>query len=198
MTPYLDILGVDECEALAQRITNGDRAAEAELVRSYCDCVFAMALTRTHDREAARELMDDVLMAVITALRHGTVKKGSRLGGFVHGTAVNIINGYFRASRRRPRTVSLNPDLSIVDPSDEYERMDRRRVAMDALAMVDERDKQILRLILIDGLKPGEVATRLRISSALVRQRKCRALRAITLFAAGDCNGYKARRMLRR
>ena len=65
MTPYVDILGVGECEALAQRITQGDRAAEAELVRSYCDCVFAMALTRTHDREAARELMDDVLMAVI-------------------------------------------------------------------------------------------------------------------------------------
>jgi RNA polymerase sigma factor (sigma-70 family) len=197
VTAYLETLGIDECEALAQRITKGDRAAEAELVRAYCDCVFAMALTRTRDREAARELMDDVMMAVITALRHGTVRKGSRLGGFVHGTAVNIINGYFRARRRRPRTVSLNPDVFIADPNDEYERLDRRRVAMDALTMVDERDKQILRLILIDGLKPGEVAIRLRISPALVRQRKCRALRAITMFAAGESSGFKARRLLR-
>ena len=198
MAPYLDILGADDSAALAQRIEQGDRAAESELVRVYCDCVFAMALLRTHDRDAARELMDDVMMAVITALRHGAVRNGRRLGGFVHGTTVNIIKGYFRSRGRRPRTISLNSDLSIEDPTDDYERMDRRLVALEALALLDERDRQVLHLSLIVGMKSGEIATKLQMSPALVRQRKCRALRTITLLVSDGSSGYKARRMLRR
>jgi RNA polymerase sigma factor (sigma-70 family) len=195
--PYLDILGADDSAALARRIEQGDRAAESELVRLYCDCVFAMALLRTHDREAARELMNDVMMAVITALRHGAVRNGRRLGGFVHGTAANIIKGYFRSRGRRPRTISLSPDLSVEDPTDDYERLDRRVIALEALALLDERDRQILELSLVAGMKPGEIATRLQMSPALVRQRKCRALRAITLLVSDGSSGYKARRMLR-
>ena len=197
MAPQNNVEGVDDNEALAQRIMKGDRAAEAELVGLYCDCVFAMALSRTRNRDAARELMDDVLMAVITALRHGSVRNTAQLGGFVRGTAANIINGYIRASRRAPRTVSLNPDAAGSDPTDEYERQDRRDLAFDALALLNARDRQILQLSLVEGLKPGEIATRLGISSVLVRQRKCRALRAIVVYLHDDAPGYVARRMLR-
>lgn len=197
MAPQNNVEGVDDNEALAQRISMGDRAAEAELVGLYCDCVFAMAMSRTRNRDAARELMDDVLMAVITALRHGSVRNTAQLGGFVRGTAANIINGYIRAARRAPRTVSLNPDAAGSDPTDEYERQDRRDLAFDALALLNARDRQILQLSLVEGLKPAEIASRLGTSSVLVRQRKCRALRAIVVYLDDDSRSYVARRMLR-
>jgi RNA polymerase sigma factor (sigma-70 family) len=197
VAPQNNVEGVDDNEALAQRIMKGDRAAEAELVGLYCDCVFAMALSRTRNRDAARELMDDVLMAVITALRHGSVRNTAQLGGFVRGTAANIINGYIRAARRAPRTVSLGPDAAGNDPTDEYERQDRRDLAFEALALLNARDRQILQLSLLEGLKPAEIAARLGTSSVLVRQRKCRALRAIVVYLDDDARGYVARRMLR-
>jgi RNA polymerase sigma factor (sigma-70 family) len=197
VAPQNNVEGVDDNEALAQRIMKGDRAAEAELVGLYCDCVFAMALSRTRNRDAARELMDDVLMAVITALRHGSVRNTAQLGGFVRGTAANIINGYIRAARRAPRTVSLSPDAAGNDPTDEYERQDRRDLAFEALALLNARDRQILQLSLLEGLKPAEIAARLGTSSVLVRQRKCRALRAIVVYLDDDARGYVARRMLR-
>jgi RNA polymerase sigma factor (sigma-70 family) len=197
VAPQNNVEGVDDNEALAQRIMKGDRAAEAELVGLYCDCVFAMALSRTRNRDAARELMDDVLMAVITALRHGSVRNTAQLGGFVRGTAANIINGYIRAARRAPRTVSLGPDAAGNDPTDEYERQDRRDLAFEALALLNARDRQILQLSLLEGLKPAEIAARLGTSSVLVRQRKCRALRAIVVYLDDDAHGYVARRMLR-
>jgi RNA polymerase sigma factor (sigma-70 family) len=156
-----------------------------------------MAMSRTRNRDAARELMDDVLMAVITALRHGSVRNTAQLGGFVRGTAANIINGYIRAARRAPRTVSLNPDAAGSDPTDEYERQDRRDLAFDALALLNARDRQILQLSLVEGLKPAEIASRLGTSSVLVRQRKCRALRAIVVYLDDDSRSYVARRMLR-
>ena len=62
-----DLLQGDE--ALAERIRAGDRRAEDELVQLYFGRTFAMMLVRTRDREAARELTDDVLMATVTALR---------------------------------------------------------------------------------------------------------------------------------
>jgi RNA polymerase sigma factor (sigma-70 family) len=195
--PYKYVDGIDGGEALAQRIGTGDRTAETELYRLYCDCVFAMALARTRDREAARELMDEVLMAVISALRRGGVRRTAHLSGFVHGTASNIINGYFRSRRRSPATVPLHADLVGADPADDYESADRRALALQALRLLANRDREILYLSLIEGLKPGEIAARLGVSSAVVRQRKCRALRAIIVYFEDGSRSYAVRRLLR-
>lgn len=198
MTPYLDILGADDSAELARRIQDGDHAAEARFARLYCDCVFAIAFARTRDRIAASELMDDVLMAVLLALRQGAVRDRRHLGGFVHGTAVNTINAYFRRRSRLPRTIALDPALTTGDAIDECEAHDRRRTVRAAMALLDARDRQILQLSLGEGLKPGEIAARLGLSSVVVRQRKCRALRAIVLSVGNGGASFKARGMLRR
>lgn len=193
--PYAE--RAEDAEVLARRIEGGDRAAETALVELYCDCVFAMALSRTRDREAARELVDEVLMAVIAALRRGGVHERSRLSGFVRGTAKNIINGYVRCRRRGVPTVPLDVHVAARNPGDDYERQDRQLLAARVLELLSPRDRQILQLCLIEGLKPGEIAARLRVSSALVRQRKCRALRAIVAYLEDESRGYAVRRMLR-
>jgi len=199
MTPYLDVLGVDDNEQLALHIQQGDRAAETRFVHLYCDCVFAMALGRTRDRDAARELVDDVLMAVILALRSGAVRDRGHLGGFVHGTALNKIRGYFRKQRQWRRALRLQPASLATEPLDDAESQDRWRMAREAMAFLHDSDREILRLNLVEGLKPGEIAARLKLSPALVRQRKCRALRAIIAYASDrSANSYQARGMLRR
>lgn len=198
MTPYQDVLGADDSTALARRIRRGDPRAEASLVQHYCDCVYAMALARTRDCDAACELMDDVLMAVIVALRRGAVRDCSHLGGFVHGTALNTINGYMRRRRLGPKTVALHDDMPLPDSHDDIDALDRRRSALNAMALLDPQDREILRLSLGDGLGPGEIAGRLGLSPVVVRQRKCRALRAIVLYVHGGPATVKARRMLRR
>ena len=53
---------------VAERIRAGDIAAETELVHRFGRRIFVMAVVRTHDRETANELVQDVLMAVIGAL----------------------------------------------------------------------------------------------------------------------------------
>jgi len=156
-----------------------------------------MAMSRTRDRDAARELMDDVLMAVIGALRRGGVRNPARLNGFVRGTAINVIKAYVRSARRAPTTVPLDPEVVGDDPTDGYERQDRGALARRAIALLDPRDRRILQMSLVEGLKPGEIASRLGISSVLVRQRKCRALRAIVVYLEDDSRSYAARRMLR-
>lgn len=198
MSPFLDATTPEQGAELARRIRGGDRLAEDHFARLYCDCVLAMALARTHDREAARELADDVLMAVIVALRAGTVRDPRRLGGFVHGTAFNLINGHQRRRRRRPREVSLDAEASISDPTDGIATEERHAAVRQAMRLLDERDHCILRLCLVEGMTPGEIAARLQLSAALVRQRKCRALRALVVAASGGAQPYEARGTLRR
>jgi RNA polymerase sigma factor (sigma-70 family) len=70
-------------------------------------------------------------------------------------------------------------------------------LAVRALELLNGRDRQILWMSLVEGLKPGEIAARLGVSSTLVRQRKCRALRAIVVYLEDDSRGYAALRMLR-
>ncbi len=197
MTPYQYVGGVDDSEALVRRIGEGERAAEAKLVAHYCDCVFAMAFARTRDREAARELMDDVLMAVILALRRRGIREPARLGGFVRGTAANMINGYVRTSRRSLRTVPIEADFEAPESSESSDRLDWKELAERALGLLGERDRRILQLSLIEGLKPNEIATRLGLSPVLVRQRKCRALRAILVLLHDERPAFAVRRMLR-
>ena len=198
MTPFLDATTPDQGAELASRIHAGDRRAESEFARLYCDCVLAMALARTRDREAARELADDVLMAVIVALRNGTVRDGRRLGGFVHGTAFNLISSHQRRRRHRPREIHLEADCMLADPNDALAVEERRAWVSSAMRLLDPRDRRILELCLVDGLKPGEIAARLQLPPAVVRQRKCRALRALVIAASDGAQPYEARGMLQR
>ena len=64
---------------LAGRIEQGDPAAEESLVEAYYGRVFAMALVRTGDREVARDLAQEIMLAVLCALREGRLNDSSGL-----------------------------------------------------------------------------------------------------------------------
>ena len=74
---------IGEMGNLAERIRQGDASAETELVREFTQRIFVMGVVRTHDRETARELVQDVLMAVISALRKGQLQDADKLAAFV-------------------------------------------------------------------------------------------------------------------
>src|SRR5258705_12513314 len=81
---------------LARRILAGDRSAEDELVNTYRRGVFVIAVARTRDREAAHDLTQEILIAIIKALREGQLREATKLTAFIQGTARNLINNYLR------------------------------------------------------------------------------------------------------
>jgi RNA polymerase sigma factor (sigma-70 family) len=170
---------VGELRRLAERIRQGDTSAETELVREFAQRVFVMAVVRTHDREAARELVQDALMAVIVALRKGQLLDVDKLAAFVHGTARNLINNRLRNESQHPPMEPLPDDLAQGGLTQQLEDEERMQLVREALERLGPEDRRILCMILVEGRKPGEIAAALGLTSEVVRTRKLRAVKKV-------------------
>ncbi len=169
---------------LAQRILAGDRLAEDELVDTYRRGVFVIAVAHTRDREAALDLTQEILMAILKALRQGQLRQSAKLAAFIQGTARNLINNYLRTKVRHAE-VELDEEVCGTDLVEELESLERRRLVQHELESFSAIDRQILLLSLVDGHSLAEVAQRLNLSHDAVRARKSRAVRKITSKFAG-------------
>ncbi len=165
--------------SLAERIHQGDRSAEDQLVAEYHRGVFLMALTRTRDPEAAREIAQETMASVLPALRDGKLREQEKLAAFICGTGRNLIHDHLR-DRTLPRQAAAELHKArFVDPAEALERAERVKLMHQALQRLSAIDRKILLMTLVDGLKSGEIAARLGMGQARVRQRKSRAVRKI-------------------
>jgi RNA polymerase sigma-70 factor, ECF subfamily len=172
-------IGVGERRSLSERIRQGDATAETELVREFSQRIFVMGVVRTHDREMARDLVQDVLVAVIGALRKGQLQDPDKLAGFVHGTARNLINNRLRAQAQRPQLEPISEDLVQANATDRLEDVERLLLVRQALEHLDREDRKILLMTLAEGRKPGEIAAALGLTPEVVRTRKLRSVKKI-------------------
>jgi len=165
--------------ALVERVIREDPEAEEVLVRRFAPRVRAMALARTRDAEAARDLTQEILVAVVLAVRRGQLRDHLRIAPFIHGVARNLINNHLRG-RREPMSIP-DGEEGIVLPTVEHEMRtaEERRLLMQALATLSPSDRQVLALTLIDGQTPAEIAETVGLSPDVVRTRKSRALKRV-------------------
>jgi RNA polymerase sigma-70 factor (ECF subfamily) len=168
----------DSTVDLAERIRNADRSAETELAQRFCGRVYAMALVRTRDREAAKDLAQEIMLVVLGALREGRLRDHASLAGYVCATARNRINSFLRTLRDESVVSPSQPiETTRLDPEKAFEDADRRRSARRAIEQLSPADQEILRLTLSEGLQPKAIAARLGLKPEVVRKRRSRAVR---------------------
>lgn len=181
--------------AIVRRAKEGDVRAEDELVDHFHPGLLSHLTRRIHDREDARELANDVLMAVVQAVRADRVRDPARLAGFVYGIARNLVNNYLRARCAQPVPDQLEMEPAAEDVGerlDQLERLARVQAGLDGLRDLERR----ILLLTLEGLKPGQIADRLGLSGDVVRARKSRAMRklAATLGLEPGARRPRARR----
>jgi RNA polymerase sigma-70 factor (ECF subfamily) len=165
-----------------RHIRNGEKSAEADLVREFSPAVTAMLHARTRDPEAVADLVQDVMIAVIQALRAGDVREPDKLPAYIRGVTRNIANSWLRDHIRRSRDEAIEPDSAILAASDPAEDADRERLVAEALDTLSPSDREILMKTLVDGHKPGAIAAQMRLGVDVVRQRKSRAIRKVAEY----------------
>jgi RNA polymerase sigma factor (sigma-70 family) len=137
-----------------------------------------MILARTRQRETSRELTQEVILHTLHALRNGQVRQAESLPAFIHGIARNLIAGYRRGTgRMAPESLPNGDHPGLIAPQSRPD--ERLELVRQALTSLNRSDREILLMILVDGLTPAAIASRLGLNAEVVRQRKSRAIKRV-------------------
>jgi RNA polymerase sigma factor (sigma-70 family) len=168
-----------ETTELAERVARRDPAAEDELARLFYPRAFALLRHRIRDRERARELASDVVMAVIRALREGRVREPGKLHAYVLGTVRNVARNHQRAARPELPLEPSHEVAAFVDAEQATDGARRLRLLEAAIAALHGPDRLIVRLGLLEGWRSTELTRVLGLSHDAIRARKSRVLRRL-------------------
>ena len=165
---------------LAQRVTGGSpaeaEAAEAELARRFAPRIRLFGLRRLRDSAAAQDLVQEVLVTLLEALRAGRIQQPDRLASFVLGACRMTIANQRRGEQRRARLLAeFAQDLEAAPGPAADSRLDRDRLA-DCLGRLPARDRTVVALTFYAERSADEIARELGTSSGNVRVLRHRAL----------------------
>jgi RNA polymerase sigma factor (sigma-70 family) len=182
-SPVSEMMQEHEDDMVAA-IATGSREAESAFVTRYLPRVRTLLVVRSRNPELARDLQQDVMIESLRALRKGQLREAARLPAFVAGIARNLLNNHYRGQSRIPIHEELPPEIADLshENREDSEAEERRDIAQQAIASLDALDRSILQMTLVDNLKPGVIAERLKLNPEVVRQRKLRATRKVMQF----------------
>ena len=145
---------------LAERIGQGQREAEAELVRRYSRPLMTMLRQRTGDEQRAEDVHQDTFCIVLERLRTRGIDDPSRLAAFIHRTAVNVLIGDVRKEARRQTYADTDTIQRVRDSEpDHLQRLISREsgnaVRETVLELQNTRDRELLyRYYILQQEKP--------------------------------------------
>ena len=151
------------------------REAEAELYRCFAPRVRRYGLRHLRDEQAAADLMQQVLLVTIEALRAGKLRDPERIGSFVFGTCRMVVLEIRRGGARRDRLLmQYADDVPMADasiaPQLDHERVER------CLDQLSERERAVLLMTFYEEKSAAEVGGLLNLSEGNVRVIRFRGL----------------------
>jgi RNA polymerase sigma-70 factor, ECF subfamily len=172
----------DDAE-LARRIAAGRPGesgaageAEAELARRFAPRIRLFGLRRLRDPAAAQDLVQEVLVTTLEALRAGRVHEPERLASFILGTCRMTVANQRRGAQRQARLLAqFARDLEPEPDRPGGATLDRDRLA-HCLAELPARDRTVVALTFYAESSAEAIAAELETSAGHVRVLRHRAL----------------------
>ena len=166
--------------ALARRIAESgaaapDSAAETELYRRLAPRVRLYGLRHLRDRQAAADLVQQVLLMTLERLRAGKVREPGRIASFVLGTCRMTVLEMRRGTRRREALLETWGDAAEAVEAPEPLALAPDRFA-GCLEALSERERSVVVLGFFADKRADEVGAQLAISPGNVRVIRHRAL----------------------
>lgn len=171
---------LDDAE-LVKRIGSGtDREAEAELFRRMAPRIRLYGLRHLRNEHAAEDLVQQVLVTTLEALRACRLREPGKLASFVLGTCRMTVLDLRRNARRKERLLEqFGADLQArVQPSTprlDYEKLTR------CVQALKERERAVVVMTFFDEQTGADLAAFLGVSEANVRVIRHRAIHQLRL-----------------
>lgn len=168
---------IDDDEALARRIAADPGEArddEEELARRFAPRIRLYGLRHLRDRDAANDLVQQVLLATIENLRGGRIREPERLASFILGTCRNVARDLWRGGRRRQALLERYRRIPAEDTT-EPALPPPARLA-ECLQRLAERERSVLVMTFYAERSADEIALELGMAAGNVRVVRHRAL----------------------
>jgi RNA polymerase sigma-70 factor (ECF subfamily) len=177
------IVDVDDA-SLAQRVTSGDREAEAELCRRMGPRIRLYGLRHLRSSDGADDLVQLVLLKTLKSLRAGRLRAGEKLSPFVLGTCRMTVLDMRRGARRQEQLLEQFGHILVPDRPGSP-RLDSKRLA-HCVQRLSERERSIVIMTFYDDHTAAELAKFLSISEGNVRVIRHRAIRQLRGCMEGE------------
>lgn len=162
---------------LAVRIGQGDQDAEAEVCRRMGPRIQLYGLRHLRSAAAADDLVQQVLVRILEALRAGRLRDPDKLPHFVLGTCRMTVVNLRRSTRRQERLLAeFGADLVPDQPA--APQLGDRQLAR-CVQTLTERERSVVVLTFYDDQTAAETAAFLGLSESNVRVIRHRAIRQL-------------------
>lgn len=165
----------DLARAIAARTPGSGETAESELYRRFAPRVRLYGLRHLRNEDAARDLVQQVLLVAIEKLRDGSVRDADQIASFILGMSRMMANDLKRQEwrRRKLRDTFLAPLAFAAQASDILLDVDRLEACLARLA---ERDRVVVLLTFYAERTAPEVGRELGVTEGNVRVIRHRAI----------------------
>jgi len=162
---------------LVSQIAEGGRQAEAEMCRRMAPRIRLYGLRHLRSPAAADDLVQQVLVKVLEALRAARLLEPDKLAAFVLGTCrMTVLDQRRRKHRQETLLAMFGSDLVPAPPP--APRLDDRQLTRCVQAL-RERERTVIVMTFYDEQTAGETARLLGTSEANVRVIRHRAIRQL-------------------
>jgi len=187
MMQHVDSTDAELARAISAQAPELSDQAETELYRRFAPRVRLYGLRHLRDEEAARDLVQQVMLLTIEKLRAGSVRDTDQIGSFILGMSRTMSIDLRRRERRRERlreTFMAEPavtgahDNAVLD-------LDRLEACLGHLV---ERERLVVLLTFYAERSARQVGDELRMTEGNVRVTRHRAIGKLRtcMGATGD------------
>ena len=177
---------LDDADLVRQIGAGRDKEAEAELFRRMAPRIRLYGLRHLRNETASDDLVQQVLITVIEALRAGRLREPDKLASFVLGTCRMSVMDLRRNTQRKERLLEqFGADMLAPAPFPMPD-LDQDRLSR-CVQRLKERERAVVIMTFYDEQTGADVALFLGVSEANVRVIRHRAIHQLR-----DCLGVAA------
>jgi RNA polymerase sigma-70 factor, ECF subfamily len=161
-----------------RRLIEHDVSVEHHFVTYFGDLLAMKLRGRVRSADTLNEVRQETFFRVLQALRKGELKQPERLDAYVNAVCNNVLLERFRDDGRHLQLEENSERWSDnrIDLDAPLVSQERRRLVESILAELSDRDRQLLRMILFEGVDKSEACKRLDVNEDYFRVVRHRAV----------------------
>lgn len=170
-----------------EKLRSGDRPTQEHFVSYFSDLIRLKLRSRLSSREAIEDVRQETFARVLLVLRREDgLRNAERLGVFVNSVCNHVLQECYRSQKKNLSPLDEEPESVYVDvrpsPLNELETRDAARLVQQSLAEMPERDRSLLRSVLMEERDKDEVCAELGVTREYLRVLVHRAKQNFKVF----------------